>query len=117
MGSRESSTPIDPGACHPTHRLDPEFMSTAKGNAMSVQSSKSLSRRTVLIAAASAAPLLAMGSAKAAGLPPAAVSYQPTPKDGHQCSDCKLFVEPRSCKSVTGDIAPEGWCKLWAKKA
>jgi hypothetical protein len=84
---------------------------------MSDSSSKSVSRRTVLIAAAGVAPLLAMGSAKAAGLPPAAVSYQPTPKDGHQCSECKLFVEPRSCKSVAGDIAPEGWCKLWAKKA
>jgi len=84
---------------------------------MSDNSSKSISRRTVLIAAAGAAPLLAMGNAKAAQLPQNAVSYQPTPKDGHQCSDCKLFVAPRACKSVAGDIAPEGWCKLWAKKA
>ena len=75
------------------------------------------SRRSVLIAAAGAAPLFAMGGASAAGLPQTAVSYQATPKDGHQCSDCKLFVEPRSCKSVSGDIAPEGWCKLWSKKA
>jgi hypothetical protein len=84
---------------------------------MSVQSSKSFSRRTLLIASAGVVPLLAMGSARAAQLPPNAVSYQPTPKDGHQCSDCKLFVAPRACKSVSGDIAPEGWCKLWAKKA
>ena len=83
---------------------------------MSVRSSKSMSRRNVLIAVAGAAPLLAMGGAKAAGLPQTAVAYQQTPKDGHQCSDCKLFVEPRSCKSVAGDIAPEGWCKIWAKK-
>ena len=75
-----------------------------------------MSRRNVLIAVAGAAPLLAMGGAKAAGLPQTAVAYQQTPKDGHQCSDCKLFVEPRSCKSVAGDIAPEGWCKIWAKK-
>ena len=48
------------------------------------------------------------GQRKAAGLPQAAVSYQPTPKDGHQCSDCKLFVEPNACKSVSGEIAPRG---------
>ena len=75
------------------------------------------SRRTVLIAAAGLAPLLAAGTAEAGGLPQSAVGYQATPKDGKQCSDCKLFVEPKSCKSVTGDIAPTGWCKLYAKKA
>jgi hypothetical protein len=84
---------------------------------MSDNSEKSISRRTILIAAAGAAPLLAMGNANAAGLPQTAVSYQATPKDGHQCSDCSLFVAPRSCKTVSGDIAPEGWCKLWVKKA
>ena len=84
---------------------------------MSDHPSNFLNRRAVLIAAAGVAPLLAMGSAKAAGLPQAAVSYQPTPKDGHQCSDCKLFVAPNACKSVSGEIAPEGWCKIWSKKA
>jgi hypothetical protein len=76
----------------------------------------SMTRRAVLMAAAGA-PLLALGGARAAALAPAAVSYQATPKDGKQCSDCKLFIAPRSCKSVSGDIAPEGWCKLWVKKA
>jgi hypothetical protein len=79
--------------------------------------SNSISRRAVLIAAAGAAPLFVSGSAPAAQLAPTAVSYQAAPKDGKKCSDCKLFVAPRSCKSVSGDIAPEGWCKLWVKKA
>ncbi|MGD0188937.1 MAG: high-potential iron-sulfur protein [Roseiarcus sp.] len=80
---------------------------------------KSINRRTVLLAAAGAAPLLAIGarSAMASGLPQAAVSYQASPKDGKQCDGCNLFVAPNSCKSVAGTISPNGWCKLWVKKA
>ncbi|THD45306.1 MAG: iron oxidase [Bradyrhizobium sp.] len=78
-----------------------------------------LSRRTMLLAAASAAPLLAIsaGPARAGALPPTAVAYQPTPKDGKQCDGCNQFVAPNACKAVSGDIAPTGWCKLWVKKA
>jgi hypothetical protein len=81
--------------------------------------SKCVNRRTVLFAAAGAAPLLALGAgaASAAGLPQTAVSYQTTPKDGKQCDQCNFFVAPNACKSVSGTIAPTGWCKLWAKKA
>jgi hypothetical protein len=78
-----------------------------------------VSRRTVLFAAAGAAPLLALGagSARAAGLPQSAVAYQTSPKDGHQCDACNLFVAPNACKSVSGAISPTGWCKLWVKKS
>ena len=81
--------------------------------------SKCVNRRTLLLAAAGAAPLLAMGvsGANAAGLPQTAVSYQDSPKDGKQCDGCTLFVAPDSCKSVAGTISPTGWCKLWVKKA
>jgi hypothetical protein len=76
-----------------------------------------VSRRTVLIAAAGAAPLLALMSGSAeAKMAQTAVKYQPTPKDGKQCSGCNLFVAPNSCKSVAGDIAPSGWCSIWVKK-
>lgn len=76
-------------------------------------------RRTVLIAAAGAGPLLALGAtgANAAQLAQSAVKYQPTPKDGKRCDGCKLFMAPNSCKSVAGEIAPSGWCALWVKKA
>jgi len=84
---------------------------------MSMNSENRVSRRTVLIAAAGAAPLLALSPARAASLPPTAVSYQATPKDGKQCSDCNLFQAPNACKSVSGEIAPTGWCKLFVKKA
>jgi High potential iron-sulfur protein len=77
-----------------------------------------VSRRTVLIAAAGAAPLLALMSGSAeAKMAQTAVKYQPTPKDGKQCSGCNLFIAPNSCKSVAGNIAPTGWCSIWVKKA
>jgi hypothetical protein len=90
-----------------------------KVNHMPDRNSLNVNRRTVLLAAAGAAPLLALGAtaARAAGLPPTAVAYQATPKDGHQCDGCNFFVAPNACKSVSGVIAPTGWCKLWVKKA
>jgi len=75
------------------------------------------SRRTVLFAAAGAAPLLALTGEAQAKLAPTAVKYQTDPgKDGHQCDGCNFFVAPNSCKMVDGDIAPTGWCTLWVKK-
>lgn len=80
------------------------------------RNASSLSRRTVLIAAAGAAPLLLAGGEAQAKLAPAAVKYQTTPKDGHQCDGCVQFVAPNSCKVVDGEISPTGWCLLWVKK-
>lgn len=77
-----------------------------------------LSRRTVLFAAAGAAPLLTlMGGEAQAKIAQAAVHYQAQPKDGKQCDACNFFIAPNSCKLVDGDIAPTGWCALWVKKA
>jgi hypothetical protein len=75
-------------------------------------------RRTVLIAAVGAVPLLALGvTAAEAKLAQSAVKYQDSPKDGKQCDGCKLFVAPSSCKTVDGTISPSGWCALWVKNA
>jgi len=81
--------------------------------------SADVSRRTVLIAAVGAAPLLALGAtgAKAAKLSQKAARYQDSPKDGKQCDGCNLFVAPNACKSVDGAISAKGWCMLWVKKA
>ena len=40
--------------------------------------------------------------------------YQDSPKGIQMCATCTLFVEPRSCKVVEGDISPNGWCKVYA---
>ena len=81
--------------------------------------SQHVSRRTILISAAGALPLIALGAtgAKAAKMAQSAVRYQDTPKDGKQCDGCKLFVPPNACKNVEGAISPKGWCALWVKKA
>jgi hypothetical protein len=77
-----------------------------------------VSRRTVLLAAAGAAPLLALTGGQAqAKIAQTAVHYQATPKDGKQCDGCNFFMAPNGCKLVDGEIAPTGWCALWAKKA
>lgn len=44
------------------------------------------------------------------------VQYQAQPKDGHQCSQCQHFVAPNACNLVAGNIAPSGWCLLFAAK-
>lgn len=76
-----------------------------------------VSRRAVLLAAAGAAPLLALTGGEAqAKVAQKAVQYQTSPKDGHQCDGCVQFVAPNSCKLVDGEISPTGWCLLWVKK-
>lgn len=39
--------------------------------------------------------------------------YQDSPKDIRMCATCSLFVPPRSCKVVDGEVSPDGWCKLF----
>jgi hypothetical protein len=82
-----------------------------------VRKHSNVSRRTVLLGAAGAAPLLAISGEAQAKLAQSAVKYQADPKDGHQCDGCNFFVAPNSCKMVDGEIAPTGWCALWVKKA
>jgi High potential iron-sulfur protein len=77
-----------------------------------------VNRRTILLAAAGAAPLLAFSSTGAqAKMAQTAVAYQDSPKDGKQCDGCNLFVAPGSCKTVDGAVSPRGWCKIWVKKS
>jgi hypothetical protein len=79
-----------------------------------------LSRRTLLqsvaIAGAAAVPVLLAGSRSAsAKIAQAGVAYQASPKGASKCSNCKLFEPPNACKSVAGEISPNGWCKIWVK--
>jgi len=30
------------------------------------------------------------------------------------CATCTLFIEPRACRVVDGDISRHGWCKEYA---
>lgn len=68
-----------------------------------------------------AAPATSAGSAAPAAtskVPPESVQYQAQPKGEQKCSGCLNFVaESNTCKLVAGQVSPEGWCSLWAKKA
>ena len=52
--------------------------------------------------------------AEAGKLSKAQVQYQDSPKDIAMCATCTLFVAPRACKLVDGDISPSGWCNAYA---
>lgn len=90
---------------------------------MKIESSKpeiQMSRRTLLqnaaIASAAAVPVLLAGTRCAgAKMSPSAVAYQDSPKGSAKCDNCKLFEPPSACKSVSGTISPNGWCKIWMK--
>ncbi len=45
------------------------------------------------------------------------VQYQTQPKGEQKCATCVNFIaESNTCKLVDGQISPDGWCTLWAKK-
>jgi hypothetical protein len=60
-----------------------------------------------------AAARSARAEAEPAKLSQNAAAYQSTPKGMFSCAACALFIRPRSCKVVSGDISPTGWCKLF----
>ena len=72
-------------------------------------------------AAPASSPATSAGSAAPAAtgkVPQASVQYQTQPKGEQKCSACLHFIaESKTCKLVDGQISPEGWCSLWAKKA
>ena len=54
-----------------------------------------------------------------------AMKYKDTPEGDKKCSNCIQFVPGKTAKDLGGckvfpgdtEIAPEGWCTAWAKKA
>jgi hypothetical protein len=46
----------------------------------------------------------------------AVAGYQGTPKGHQRCDGCVQWQAPAGCKIVDGDIAPSGWCTLYAPK-
>jgi hypothetical protein len=75
----------------------------------------SASRRAVLRAGVCAASLVGLGisSAQAAKASKGSVGYRDTPNGDKNCAGCSLFVSPNACKSVEGQISPNGWCRIW----
>jgi hypothetical protein len=50
-----------------------------------------------------------------------AVSYQSSPNDGQQCSDCRYYIPDKNgdglgaCTLVEGTIEPTGWCVTFSE--
>jgi hypothetical protein len=40
--------------------------------------------------------------------------YQDTPNGIFSCATCSLFVEPKYCKVVEGEVSRDGWCRAFA---
>jgi hypothetical protein len=68
-------------------------------------------------AAPESSPATSAAPVASAKVSKASVQYQTEPKGDQQCSGCVNFIaESNTCKLVEGQISPNGWCTLWAKK-
>lgn len=78
----------------------------------------SASRRQFFVAAAcgTVAALLWPAAPALAKASKAAVDYRDKPNGNQQCSKCRFFEAPHSCKLVEGEISPNGWCHFFAPK-
>jgi High potential iron-sulfur protein len=56
---------------------------------------------------------LSMSTAHAAKASLGSVGYRGSPKGDQNCANCKLFVSPNACKSVSGEVSANGWCRIW----
>ena len=68
-------------------------------------------RRELIIAAA--ASVCARQARAQQKMSRAEAQYQDTPKGVQMCATCTLFLPPSACKSVEGEVAADGWCKLF----
>lgn len=95
----------------------------AKVSDGTVLPSTDLSRRkllrsiTLAVGGAAAFGAIVTSQQAEAAMTQAAAGYQTTPKDGHSCSNCAVFVAPSSCKLVAGTINPSGWCRFYSPKS
>ncbi len=76
-------------------------------------SGHAFSRRVALAAGLGLTALRAWAEEPPPKLSQSEAQYQNTPKGMFRCANCTFFIKPRSCKVVTGDVSPNGWCKLF----
>lgn len=92
------------------------------------ESRRTLIRNGITIAAVGAVAatglLKTMPARAQAGKASLAVAmYQPTPHGADRCDNCIHYIPGKTpkadgtCKIVEGNVAPEGWCVMYARKA
>jgi len=84
---------------------------------LSVELSRRCLLQRVACAAGTAAVLGASNNMANAGkMTQGSVGYKGSPNGSEDCSNCRLFQAPSSCKSVEGTVSASGWCRIWVKK-
>jgi hypothetical protein len=81
-------------------------------------SRRKLLRTATFAAAAGVFVIAAAGSSAVAGskFSQKTAKYQATPKGADRCANCSLYESAGTCKVVEGQVAPNGWCNLYARK-
>ncbi len=78
------------------------------------------SRRFIIKAGALVAATagVALAGSAQAKVPQKGVQYvAKSVKPNQNCGNCSNFIAPNACKVVDGQIAPTGYCMIWAPKA
>ena len=71
-----------------------------------------LSRRTLLIAAATIAGAGRVAAARGKRSQ-AEVAYQDHPRGAERCEICAPFLPPDQCRLVVGPVSRQGWCSVF----
>lgn len=85
-------------------------------------STYSPTRRNVLRGLVAAGCVLCLhrgitAEAEAGKMEKSQAKYQGQPNGEQRCSGCMHFIpDSNTCKLVSGDISPDGWCMLWVAK-
>ena len=79
-------------------------------------SGHSVSRRAVMVAAATAVGgcTLTRHVGLTEEVTKAEANYQDEPNEAERCLGCRYFSEPTECSQVEGPVCSDGWCKYWA---
>src|SRR5690349_2364073 len=43
----------------------------------------------------------------------AQVHYRSAKSKEYRCATCAFFISPNSCRKVSGQISPDGWCDMY----
>jgi hypothetical protein len=74
---------------------------------------RSLLRRILVAAGASAFLRAPYPTAAAVKISQKAVAYQDHPEGDKRCEKCAQFQPPNACKMVDGTIDPQGYCRIF----
>jgi hypothetical protein len=74
---------------------------------------RSLLRRILVAASASALVHAPYPAAAAIKVSQKAVAYQDHPEGDKRCEKCVQFQAPNTCKMVDGTIDPQGYCRIF----